>query len=170
MKRILVWVCLLGGGTAMALALHIQSIDWLGSNRVRLAWGSAGGAGTAVWGNPSLQSQFANWAVAGGCPCGMDGNQQDGARCELRCLRLSDGQVVWACERFGFGNWTLVEDRLLVLSARGELVLVVPSPAGYREARRTQILGGECWTAPLVSGRHIFARNKQGTLVRVDLP
>ena len=37
MKRILVWVCLLGGGTAMALALHIQSIDWLGSNRVRLA-------------------------------------------------------------------------------------------------------------------------------------
>jgi len=38
MKRKLVWVCLLGGGTAMALAFHIQPIDWLGSNRVRLAW------------------------------------------------------------------------------------------------------------------------------------
>jgi outer membrane protein assembly factor BamB len=128
------------------------------------------GPGAPVWANQNLRSHFANLAVVGEHLYGIDGNQQDGARCELRCLRLSDGQVVWARERFGFGNLTLVDQRLLVLTARGELVLVVPSPAGYRETGRAQILGGESWTAPLVAGNRVFARNKQGTLARVDLP
>ncbi len=69
-----------------------------------------------------------------------------------------------------FGNLSLVEDRLLILTARGELVTVLPRPDGYRETGRVQVLGGESWTAPRVAGSRVFARNKQGTLVRVDLP
>lgn len=45
MKQKLMWTCLIFGGTAMAFAFHIQSIDWLSSNRVRLAWSSASGGG-----------------------------------------------------------------------------------------------------------------------------
>ena len=126
--------------------------------------------GTPVWANQNLRSHFAKLAVVGDHLYGIDGNQQDGARCELRCLRLSDGEPVWAREQFGFANLILVDGRLLVLTARGELVVVVPDPAGYRETGRTQILGGESWTAPAVSGQHVFARNRQGILVRVDLP
>jgi hypothetical protein len=44
MKRTILWVSLLGGAAAVALAFHIQSIDWLGSNRVRLGWTSTTGA------------------------------------------------------------------------------------------------------------------------------
>lgn len=127
------------------------------------------GPGTVVWANSNLRSHFSNLAVVGEHLYGIDGNQQDGARCELRCMRLSDGQVL-SGERLGFGNLTLVEERILLLTAWGELALIVPSPAGFRETGRTQILSTEYWTAPLVFGRHVFARNKQGTLVRVDLP
>lgn len=123
-----------------------------------------------AWENKLLRSHFANLAVVDGHLYGIDGNQQDGARCGLRCLRLADGELVWAEERFGFGNLSLVDGRLLVLRARGELVVVVPDPAGYRETGRAQVLGGECWTAPLVEGNALFVRNRQGTLARVNLP
>ncbi|MBK9137153.1 MAG: PQQ-binding-like beta-propeller repeat protein [Verrucomicrobia bacterium] len=129
-----------------------------------------GSAGEPLWANKNLRSHFANLAVVGEHLYGIDGNQQDGGRCELRCLRLADGEVVWARERFGFANLTLVDQRLLILTARGELVVVQPDPSGYRETGRIQVLGGESWTAPLVAGNRVFARNKQGTLVRVDLP
>lgn len=129
-----------------------------------------GGEPKPIWANKNLRSHFANLAVVGEHLYGISGNQQDGARCELRCLRLSDGGVAWAKERFGFGNLTLVEGRLLVITAGGELVLVLPDPSGYREAGRVQVMSGDCWTAPLVSGNRVFVRSKQGTLVRVDLP
>lgn len=147
-------------------------------NRVVLSGGygygtrvvEVGAQAKTIWANKNLRSHFANLAVVGEHLYGIDGNQQDGPRCELRCLRLSDGEVVWAQERFGFGNLTLVDNHLLVATARGELVVVVPTPEGYREKSRFHVLGGEVWTAPLVAGNQVFVRNKQGTLARVDLP
>ena len=62
MKRKPVWICLLGVGTTMALAFHIQSIDWLGSNRVRVAWGSASGAVYGVERAFELRQPFAGVA------------------------------------------------------------------------------------------------------------
>jgi len=122
-----------------------------------------------LWENKHLRSHFSNLAVVDDHLYGVDGNQQDGARCELRCLHLETGEIRWAQERFGFANLVLADQRLLLLTARGELVLVVPDPAGYRERGRVQILPGETWTAPVVAGNSIYARNKQGRLVRVDL-
>lgn len=147
-------------------------------NRVVLSGGygygtrvvEVGAQAKTIWANKNLRSHFANLAVVGEHLYGIDGNQQDGPRCELRCLRLSDGEVVWAQERFGFGNLTLVDNHLLVATARGELVVVVPTPEGYREKSRFHVLGREVWTAPLVAGNQVFVRNKQGTLARVDLP
>lgn len=126
--------------------------------------------GPPVWEHKRLRSHVANLVVVGEHLYGIDGNQQDGGRCELRCLRLADGEVVWSKERFGFGNLTLVDGRLVVLTMRGELVVVAAEPTGHRETGRFHVLGGESWTAPLVAGNRLFARNKQGTLVRLDLP
>lgn len=129
-----------------------------------------GAEGPPLWENQRLRSHFANVVVVGNHLYGIDGNQQDGARCELRCLRLADGEVVWAQERFGFANLILVDQHLLIITARGELVSVAPDPAGYREKGRVQVIGGETWTAPRLSGDQLYIRNKQGTLVRVRLP
>jgi len=133
-------------------------------------WVRVGGDGVALWTDPDLRSHFAPLVVREGHLYGIDGNQQDGVKCELRCVRLADGEVRWSRARFGFGNLALVGEWLLVLTARGELVLVAADSAGYREAGRVQVLGGESWTAPVVVGGDVYARNKQGTLVRVRLP
>ena len=126
--------------------------------------------GLPVWENKKLRSHFANLAIVGDHLYGIDGNQQDGPRCELRCLRLSDGEVVWAEERFGFANLILADGHLVIVTARGELVLVRADPAGYREKARVQVIGGETWTAPRLAGDRLYVRNKQGTLVCVSLP
>jgi hypothetical protein len=39
------------------------------------------------------------------------------------------------------------------------LVLVDPSPAGYKELARTQAVTGKCWNHPVVSGGRIYARS-----------
>lgn len=129
-----------------------------------------GSDGPPVWGHKRLRSHVANLAVVGEHLYGIDGNQQDGDRCELRCLRLADGEVVWSREQFGFGNLTLVDGHLVVLTMRGELVVVAAEPTGYRETGRHHVLGGESWTAPQVFGNRLFVRNKQGTLVCLGLP
>jgi hypothetical protein len=53
----------------------------------------------------------------------------------------------------------LADGVLLALSDRGELVLVDPSPAGYKELARTQAVTGKCWNHPVVSGGRIYARS-----------
>lgn len=123
-----------------------------------------------VWENRLLRSHFSSVAVLDGFLYGIDGNQQDGARCELRCLDLDTGEMLWAHERFGFGNLVLVDGKVLIMTARGELVLMLPNPERYRETGRVHVLPGETWTAPHVAGNAVYARNKQGRLVRVDLP
>lgn len=128
-----------------------------------------GGEGQPVWSHKRLRSHTANLAVVGEYLYGIDGNQQDGDQCQLRCLRLADGEVVWSRERFGFGNLTLVGNKLVVLSMRGDVIVVATDPAGYRELGRISVLGGQSWTAPLVTGNQIFVRNKQGTLAKLQL-
>jgi hypothetical protein len=42
------------------------------------------------------------------------------------------------------------------------------TPEGYQESGRITPLGGQSWTAPIVSGGKLFVRNKTG-LVCLDL-
>ncbi len=158
------------GVTAAQPAMTGQGVLLSGGYGYGLRLVELDGEGEPRWHTKNLRSHFAPLAVVAGFVYGIDGNQQDGARCELRCLRLDTGEARWARERFGFANLTLAEGRLLILTARGELVLVQPDPERYRELGRVQVLGGESWTAPQVHGPAVYVRNKQGTLARVNLP
>ena len=72
----------------------------------------------------------------------------------------------------GFGQGTLVgtaDGKLLVLSETGELSLVKANPEKFELLGRSQILGGKCWTAPVVANGRLYARNSAGDIVSVDV-
>jgi hypothetical protein len=64
-------------------------------------------------------------------------------------------------------------NRLFINNDRGELVIVAPSPDGYREVSRTQLikpttvptsrreLGALNWSEPAYANKHIYARNDE---------
>ena len=116
---------------------------------------------TEIWRNKNLRSQLASPVLVQGYIYGIDGNVGGG---ELRCLDFGSGEVKWR-QNIGGGTLIAAGGYLLVLSERGELIVVEASPTNYREVARAQVLGGHCWVTPAVADGKIYCKNNQGSLV-----
>jgi outer membrane protein assembly factor BamB len=116
---------------------------------------------TEIWRNKNLRSQLASPVLVQGYIYGIDGNVGKG---ELRCLELANGAIKWK-QKIGGGTLIAAGGYLLVLSERGELIVVEASPTNYREVARAQVLGGHCWVTPAVADGKIYCKNNQGSLV-----
>ena len=96
---------------------------------------------------------------------------------QLRCLRLADGERVWedlsAVPKARWSTIHFVEngERTWMFNERGELLIGVLSPKGFKELARAKIIeptraqlaqrGGVCWSHPAFAYRHVFARNDE---------
>ncbi len=86
----------------------------------------------------------------------------------LNCIELSTGNLMWTTNNFGMGGLILVNTNLLVLTEKGQLVLVQPNPSAYVELARYQALQfsagapGKCWNSPAFSNGRIYARGTRG--------
>jgi len=86
----------------------------------------------------------------------------------LNCIELSTGNLMWSTNNFGMGGLILVNTNLLVLTEKGQLVLVQPNPNAYVELARYQAFQfsagapGKCWNSPAFSNGRIYARSTRG--------
>jgi outer membrane protein assembly factor BamB len=93
-----------------------------------------------VWQNDeALSSHYCNSVHHKGYLYGFDGRQEVGAY--LRCVELATGKVMWTRKRFGCGAMVLADGNLIVLTERGDLVLVEATPTGYLEKARAHVMG-----------------------------
>ena len=99
---------------------------------------------------------------------GVDGNT-DQAQRDLRCVELATGTVKWKHEGLGLGSLMAADGKLIVLSDRGELVVAEASPEAFKPLARAQVLGGKCWTVPVLANGRIYCRNARGALVCLDV-
>jgi outer membrane protein assembly factor BamB len=89
----------------------------------------------------------------------------------FKCVQLGTGEVKWEQAGFGPGHVILAGDKLLVLSDAGDLVVVAPSPSGYRELARANVLEGKCWTTPVLSNGRVYARStRQAVCLEIGAP
>jgi outer membrane protein assembly factor BamB len=88
----------------------------------------------------------------------------------LNCIELATGDMKWSTNNFGMGGLILVGNNLLVLTEKGELVVVQPSPDGYQELARYQAFEfnssapGKCWNNATFSDGRIYARSTRGAI------
>ncbi|MCA9426537.1 MAG: PQQ-like beta-propeller repeat protein [Candidatus Omnitrophica bacterium] len=87
----------------------------------------------------------------------------------LRCLEFETGKEKWSEDWIGVGTSILVNNCLLTLSERGEVVFVEATPEEYRELGRFHLMGGTCWTPPAFAENKLYLRNSKGHVSCFDM-
>lgn len=127
-----------------------------------------GGTPAVVWENQNMGNHFNSCVLLNGHTYGVNGNT-DKAEKDFRCLALSNGAVKWSYAGLGLGSVTVADNKLIILSERGELVVAEANPEAFKPLARAQVIGGKCWTVPVLANGRIYCRNAQGTLVCLDV-
>lgn len=87
----------------------------------------------------------------------------------MKCVAWDTGDVKWADKSFGQGSLLIADGKIIGLSEKGELMVADASPEGFKPISRVQVLGGKCWTTPVLSNGRIYCRNAKGDVVCVDV-
>lgn len=128
-------------------------------------WGT-----TQLWANLGFSSTLAShWmtpVARDGFLYGQFGIQSfDDTDAQLTCIEMRTGTVKWRTAGFGRGATVLVDDHLVSLTERGDLVLVRPATNAYAELARFRAipnyhaLTNKCWNQPAVSDGRLFVRS-----------
>ena len=56
-----------------------------------------------------------------------------------------------------------------MLSDQGELSVVRANPAKFELLARFQVIGGKCWTTPVLAQGRLYVRNAKGELLCLDV-
>lgn len=124
------------------------------------------GPPTVVWTHTNLMRNYFNPAVLlDGHLYGIDGTTHRPTT--LTCLDWATGQRRWSEPGFGSGGLMAADGRLIVFD-QGQLSLVRAVPDAFHLLARAQVLGGKCWTAPVLAHGKIYGRNAKGDLICLD--
>ncbi|MDB6065666.1 MAG: qgdA [Pedosphaera sp.] len=116
-----------------------------------------------IWQNKNMKTHFNTSVLWDGYLYGVDESPA------LKCISWETGEVKWSDSKFGKGSLILADGKIIGLSDKGELIIAEASPACFKPISRAQVLGGKCWTTPVLSNGRIYCRNAKGDLVCLDV-
>jgi len=120
-----------------------------------------------IWENKNLRNHINTAVLWKGFLYGVD--DISSTRYELKCLSWDTGAAKWSEPGFGKGAFIIADGKIIGLSDKGELMVAEASPAGFKPIARAQVLGGKCWTTPVLANGRIYCRNQKGDLVCLDV-
>jgi outer membrane protein assembly factor BamB len=102
---------------------------------------------------------------------GFDGNVHMAGPKDFVCLNFASGQVQWRETDRGLqvGSLIIAGGRILALGQKGEMVIAKATPEKFKEITREQVMGGKCWTMPVLANGLLYLRNARGDLACLDL-
>jgi outer membrane protein assembly factor BamB len=108
------------------------------------------------WESSALNPEFPDFVVHKGHAYGFDG-------ATFCCVELGEGNRRWRKGRYGRGQVVVLEEQslLLVVSEKGELILVKANPDRHEEVARFQALNSKTWAPPVVVGGRLYLRNNK---------
>jgi outer membrane protein assembly factor BamB len=122
-----------------------------------------------IYTNKKMRNHFSNCILLDGFLYGFDGDSNLGRLVQLTCMNFATGKVAWQKAGFGCGSLMVANQKLLILSDEGTLVLAQANSEKYEEISRSSFLTNRCWTVPVLSDRRIYGRNSAGDLICVEL-
>ncbi len=120
-----------------------------------------------IWENKNLRSHLSPAVLIGGFLYGSDDDSYR-PNATFKCVELKTGEVKWA-EKTGFVSLMAADGKLIALTAKGELLTVEATPEVFKPISRAQVLGGKCWTVPVLANGKIYCRNAAGDVVCLDV-
>ncbi|MCA9436654.1 MAG: PQQ-binding-like beta-propeller repeat protein [Candidatus Omnitrophica bacterium] len=121
-----------------------------------------------LWRNHNMHTHFSNCVLWDGFIYGFDGHvtRDEGF---LTCLDFETGETRWKDDQVRKGSLIIAGGHILALLETGELIVAKATPEGFQEESRSHILGGRCWTPPVLSDGKIYSRNVKGDLICLDV-
>jgi outer membrane protein assembly factor BamB len=109
-----------------------------------------------VWSTAQMKPEFPDFVVHRGHAYGFDG-------AIFCCLDLASGKRRWKEGRYGRGQVMLLPEQslLLVISEKGEALLLAADPERHRELGRFPALAGKTWNHPVIAHGRLFVRNAE---------
>lgn len=114
-----------------------------------------------VWKNPALNSYFTTPVPVGKDHIFMVSGDLAKKQASLRAVNLANGKVVWSKDRVGIFAAALLktgDDKILMLTDNGQLVLVAADPTAYKELARSKVCG-QAWAPPALSNGKLYVRD-----------
>lgn len=123
---------------------------------------------TQLWFNKEVKSHFQTGVAVDGRIYAVDGQGGD-RNSRLKCLDFATGKVLWTSPEAATGTVCAADHRIIWLTGDGQLVIVEARADEYKERARAQVIGGKCWTAPVLANGRLYVRNARGDVVCVDI-
>ncbi|HEV8147747.1 MAG TPA: PQQ-binding-like beta-propeller repeat protein [Bryobacteraceae bacterium] len=135
-------------------ATHVLLSSEMGPGAALLEIQKHGDGQTAreVWKNNRFKNKFNSSVLRQGYAYGFDSSI-------LACINVMTGELKWKGGRYGFGQLLLAGDSLVVLTERGELVLVRATPDSFQEVAKFQAIEGKTWNIPAIDNGLLLVRN-----------
>jgi outer membrane protein assembly factor BamB len=127
------------------------------------------GTASPVWQNGNMRNQLSSSVLVNGFLYGVDGISGPSPDASLKCVDLRNGSVKWNFQDLGGGALMVADGKFIALSDKGELFTAAVSPQGFNPISRVQVLGGRCWTVPVLANGRIYCRNAKGDLICLDV-
>ena len=77
----------------------------------------------------------------------------------VAAIDAETGELAWKGGRYGHGQLLLADGHLVVLTERGDVVLVRATPDGHDELARFAAIRGKTWNTPTIADGRLFVRN-----------
>ena len=105
-----------------------------------------------VWRNVRMKNRFNSSVLYQGHIYGFDESI-------LACVDAATGDLKWKGGRYGYGQILLNDDKIIVLTEGGELILVRATPQGHEELGRSPAISGKTWNHPAITNGILLVRN-----------
>ena len=105
-----------------------------------------------VWRNNRMKNRFAASVLHGGFLYGLDESI-------MACIDVATGELKWKGGRYGYGQLVLAGDRIIVLTERGDLVLLATNPERHEELASFSAVEGKTWNMPAIVDGVLLVRN-----------
>ena len=132
--------------------VYAAGAEGVGASLVRITESDGKQVAEEVWQTRFMRNHFSSSIVHEGHIFGFD-------NATLKSLAVEDADLAWAKRGLGKGSLIYADGKLVVLSDRGQLLLIEATAEGYVERGTVQALEGRSWTAPTLSNGRLYLRN-----------
>ena len=122
-----------------------------------------------AWANKNMHNMFNSSILINGHLYGITGEAGKSGDSGLACVELATGKLKWLEKSLMFGALTATTDKLIAIGEKGELIIAEVNPDKFVATSRAQVLGGRCWTSPVLANGRIYLRNAKGDMICVDV-
>ena len=121
---------------------------------------------TEVWTSNRLRLHHGNAMCIGDTLYFSSGGK--GSVAIFTAVDFRSGKVLWQDRSIAKATFVWADQKLITLNGDGDLMIVHPSPQGFKVAAKASLLTSLAWTPPVLVGSRLYIRDRRN-MMAVDL-